>query len=140
MSHSAHGPNVNFFFFVCFKFDDQEPEQQVYESWVKNIDSNQQAQDRVLAKLMAADITTGDFTKTFLQYAKHTSEVQDTSDVVMAENGNDVSDTLDNGPTTESLSQSIKQSRNKDVEVRKMGLFTRRSPRCYRSSELTLRL
>jgi len=89
---------------------------------------------------MAADITTGDFTKTFLQYAKHTSEVQDTSDVVMAENGNDVSDTLDNGPTTESLSQSIKQSRNKDVEVRKMGLFTRRSPRCYRSSELTLRL
>jgi hypothetical protein len=122
---------------ICFKFDDQEPEQQVFDSWVKNIDSNQQAQDRVLSQLMAPGISTADFTKTFLQYAKHTNEANVTSDIVMAENGNDVSDTLDNGSTTEPLSQSIKQSRNKDVEVRKWGLFTRR---CYRSSELTSRL
>jgi hypothetical protein len=122
-----------------FKFDDQEPEHQVYDSWVKNIDSNQQAQDRVLAKIMAADISTADFTKTFLQYAKHASEVQDTADVVMAENGNDVSDTLDDGSATESQSQTIKQSRTKDVEVRK-GVFMRSCPRCCRRSELTLSL
>ncbi|KAI9284765.1 hypothetical protein BC943DRAFT_352951 [Umbelopsis sp. AD052] len=108
---SGHDAMNNF-----ISFDDQEPEQQVFDSWVKNIDSNQQAQDRVLSQLMASGISTADFTKTFLQYAKHTNEANVTSDIVMAENGNDVSDTLDNSSTTESPSQATKQSRNKDVE------------------------
>jgi hypothetical protein len=66
---------------------------------------------------MAPDISAAKFTTTFLQYAKHTSESQNTSDVIMAENGNDVSDSLDGGFAGASNGKSMKQSRNKDIEV-----------------------
>lgn len=79
---------------LFFQFDRQDPDQ-LYNDWVKNIDVNQQAENEVLSKLMASDISTADFTNTFIEYAKQPVASNANVDVIMAENGNDAGNTLD---------------------------------------------
>jgi len=95
-------------------FDRDDPEQ-LQNDWIKNIDENQQAEAAVLAKLEAPDITTEDFTKTFIEYAKQPAVSRAGTDVTMAENGNDAGSTLDEDSAEEESQDNEDQLQDENI-------------------------